>query len=201
MRMPTALLAAFSTALAFGGCASTAAWTSAKFHWKSPEKATRMVLMLTPSSVESAGRTVHPGMMCRAYFFSGKTAKPVQVDGKVVFTAYDRGKPDGSPPDGIYEIAPEELSKHLRQDIVGDSYVFWLPFEPAQATQVLVQGQLVYKDGTEITSSAVAVEMNPAPPPGVAEQGKRKSQIHTYKKPIRRPRTDGRADFQAVFSN
>lgn len=174
--------------LLVAGCASTSHLT-AKVPWKKFPEPTRMVLMVTPSTAEGTSYSIHPGLMCRAYFFFGKDPRPVQVKGDLCFTAYDRvnPNPDGSP-QGKYVIPADELDKHLRRDVVGDSYVFWLPFDPPTETQVLVQGEFTPKHGNPIVSSGVSVELSPPasgePLAGRGTGDRPKSFYRTYRKPV-----------------
>ena len=65
------------------------------------------------------------------------------------------------PPDGLYEIPADHLPSHLRKDIVGDSYLFWLPFQEPSATSVVVQGRFETAKGREVVSSIVSVDLKP----------------------------------------
>lgn len=186
-RSKAVALAMLSLALcAFSGCATTSAWTMVAKPWKKHHPPTRMVLMVTPSPVEGPGFKVHNGLICRAYFFAGKDAEPVQLKGgDIVFTAYDRSNPDPQQPDGLYEIPESDMPKHLRKDIVGDSYVFWLPFNSDAASHVLVQGELKLPNGEVITSSAVSVELNSQSPlHGFSQSERKSSYLRTYQERI-----------------
>lgn len=174
-------------ALALPGCTLTPKHlpSAVTRHWAT--EPTRMVMVLAPTQMEQNGVPVHQGMMCRVYFFHEKDPIPVLADGDVVITAYEQpAREDGDvgvaddsgengavaptvaaardlnrPPDGLYQIPASELPGHVRKDIVGDSYLFWLPFDPKGKTQVLVQGFLKTRSGEQLTSGVVSLELEP----------------------------------------
>lgn len=122
-----------------------------------------MVVVLTPSRMEEHGQGSRQGMLCRVYFFHGEDPIPVRAKGDLVFTAFDHSRGGKNrEPDGKYEIKADELASHLRKDIVGDSYLFWFPYEPMQKTQVSLQGTFQSTSGPEVQSGVVAMEMLPA---------------------------------------
>jgi hypothetical protein len=150
------------TALACG-CAGSGPKHHLALFGKRKQQPTRMVLLISPSRAEDAVTPAQQGMMCRAYFFAGENPHPVEVDGDVAFTAYDRANPDiNRKPDGVFQIPADRLPSHLRRDIVGNSYLFWLPYEPADSTQMLVQGKLQLSKRDALTSSVVSVDLSPA---------------------------------------
>ena len=130
--------------------------------WFKRAKPTRMVLLLAPAPVKDNGHGPHQGILCRVYFFAGAEPTPMKVKGDLAFSAYDRSKPlEKRPPDGLYEIPADRLPSHLRKDIVGDSYLFWLPFQSPDATGAIVQGRFETAKGHEVVSSIVSVDLMP----------------------------------------
>lgn len=150
---------------ALAGCAHHVDASRVLF-WKHKEyrQPTKMVVVLSAARLEEDGKPRHQGMYARVYFFDGDDPIPVTANGKLTFIAYDQSKGTNKDrsPDGVYEIERERLPNHLRRDIVGDSYVMWLPYEPAQKTQVVVVGTFDGGDGKKVESSLVSIELVPA---------------------------------------
>lgn len=123
---------------------------------------TQVVLTVQPSVLQEAGIPKHTGMMCRAYFFAGKDPAPIKVAGDWTFIAYE--EPEGSPdkPQGLYRVADKEMENHYRKDVVGDSYVFWFPYETSEAVQLQLRGTLKLAGGRELTSTWVKMKLDPA---------------------------------------
>ena len=128
-----------------------------------PSIPTRMVLTLTQTPLEQNYTPVANGVICRVYFFVGKNAFPVHADGEMLLTAFDTSKPISATrkPDGVYHIEAEKLSGHYRKDTIGDSYVFWLPYEPQVKSQIIFEASFTNSDGTVIKGSPISVEMEP----------------------------------------
>lgn len=147
--------------LSLAGCT----WNQSFLHLPSFGKAptpTRMVMTCSEIPLESDGKPVHQGMLCRVYFFAGDGAYPVPANGALSFKMIDpvKGGP-GRTPDGIYTVSAEEMPLHLRRDIVGDSYVFWLPYEPEMKTKVSLEASFTPHHQTQPVLGLVAVELNP----------------------------------------
>ena len=151
------LLAIAACLVMTSGCASSGLFGPKTGH---PDK---IVLLLTPSRLENAGEAPRQGMMCRSYFFKDNDPTPMKVKGDLVLTAFDRGRhqPNG-PPEGLYQIPESKLANHYRKDIVGASYLFWLPYDPQDDTQMVVQGFFRSKKGREVESGLVAVDLTPS---------------------------------------
>lgn len=156
----TALILACLTPL--GGCVHTGTLLHLSHKMKPAPTPTRVLLMLTPSSAESHGRHLMQGIMCRAYFFVGENPHPVLVDGDVTLAAYDRSQMEEGPK-GLYVIPADRLKSHLRSDIIGDSYVFWLPYVVSDPMQVVVQAKYRAPEGDELISGMTSLEMRPIP--------------------------------------
>jgi hypothetical protein len=153
------------------GCTLTSELVSKTTAWLPAQYPTRMVLVVNQTRMDENGSASHQGMLCRAYFFHEDDPVPVKPVGDLVFTAYDQSRQgENRPPEGLYEISEADLPNHLRPDIVGASYLFWFPYEPAQKTQMAIQGKLTLPNKQVVSSGVVALEMLPAsvlnaPPP------------------------------------
>jgi hypothetical protein len=153
---------------------------------------TQMVVTVQPSVLQEGGIPKHTGMMCRAYFFAGKDPVPVKVVADWTCIAYEA--PDGTPekPQGLYRVAAADLSTHYRKDVVGDSYVFWLPYETDRPAPLQVQGRLKLASGKEIQSSWIKIKLEPAQ----GTKGKAKEDVgtSTAKEPTPPANSTDRAD-------
>ncbi|MFO0944699.1 MAG: hypothetical protein U1D30_01940 [Planctomycetota bacterium] len=152
------------------GCASSPPALVEKIPFLPQKEPDRMVVVLSPSRMEELGQGSRQGMLCRVYFFHGEDPVPVRAKGDLVFTAYDQSKGGKNrEPDGKYEIKAEELASHLRKDIVGDSYLFWLPYEPTAKTQMSLQGRFNPPGREEFSSGVIAMEMVPSNVANIAQ--------------------------------
>ncbi len=123
---------------------------------------TQMVVTVQPSVLQEAGVPKHTGMMCRAYFFAGKDPVPMKVVGDWSVIAFESPEGSAENPQGLYRVAAKDLDTHYRKDVVGDSYVFWFPYETSEAAQLQLQGTLKLADGKEIKSSWLKLRLDPA---------------------------------------
>jgi hypothetical protein len=149
-------------ALVVCGCATSG--SSDRFSaLKRPAKPNRMVLLASASQMENNGQAPEPGMLCRIYFFEGSNPNPVKVSGDFELTAIDRSLPAAAgKPHGVYRVPAEQLPQHLRKDIVGNSYLFWLPYQPKQKTQLVVQGRFRSSKGADVVTSLTSVDLAPS---------------------------------------
>jgi hypothetical protein len=120
-----------------------------------------IVLSADQMQLEKDGMPHHQGMLCRAYFFPGSDEIPVRISGDVVFTYYDMANGEQSEPVGKYGITPEMLPGHYRKDVVGHSYVFWLPCEPPAKTKMRVVAAFHSASCPPVASKPVEVELMP----------------------------------------
>jgi hypothetical protein len=121
-----------------------------------------MVVTVQPSILQEEGIPKHTGMMCRAYFFAGKDPVPMKVAGDWSVIAFESPEGSAENPQGLYKVAAQNLETHYRKDVVGDSYVFWFPYETSEAVQLQLQGTLKLKGGQEIKSSWLKLRLDPA---------------------------------------
>lgn len=124
---------------------------------------TRMVVLASPLPLEQLG-VAQQGILCRIYFFLNENPIPIQVNGDMRFVAYDRLHPneDGTPI-GVYEISAEDMENHRRKDVVGESYVFWLPYQPPTMTHVYIQADFTpRKKHAQPLMKIVTLELEPA---------------------------------------
>jgi hypothetical protein len=123
---------------------------------------TRMAIGVTPNHLERDGMPFHQGMFCRIHFFVEEEPVPVAADGDLQILAFDRGKNGDDPtPVGQYVITAAEIDKHRRKDMIGDAYVFWLPYEPEKSTQMLVSATFKPKNGNPFSASPTVLHLTP----------------------------------------
>lgn len=124
---------------------------------------TQIVLTANPCWLQdNNNQPTQTGLFCRMYFFQGNDPIPLSIAGDLKVTAFDASK-GGSPekPQGVYHVANGELGKHFRPDVVGDSYVFWFHYQTTEVANLEVQATLKLKNGKEITSGSVKVQLDP----------------------------------------
>lgn len=121
---------------------------------------THHLLTLTPAPVDNGDGTVGEGVLARVYFFSGSDPNPVRVAGDVQLTLFELTQPVTADraADGKYNISASELSKHQRRDIIGNTYVFILPYRVQQSTRALVKAVFNGENGSQEASSTVTIE-------------------------------------------
>jgi hypothetical protein len=129
---------------------------------KSADEPTQMVVTVQPSVLQEEGIPKHTGMMCRAYFFAGKDPVPMKASGDWTVIAFESPAGTSENPQGLYKVAAKDLETHYRKDVVGDSYVFWFPYETSEVAQLQLQGTLKLADGKEIKSSWLKLRLDPA---------------------------------------
>lgn len=154
------LIASPSLALAEG---SKSNWRP--FKRSKVQTPTRIMLMTTPAPVETIQQSIVQGFMVRAYFFRGDNPEPVQVAGNLLFTVTDPKTAAGQAGqhNGIFQIPGDQLAKHFRPDVLGDSYLFWLPYDPPESSNVIVEARFLAKGEKEILDSGVnRIELMPA---------------------------------------
>ena len=150
------------------GCTTMPMTTAFKQKWESMQRRpNRLIVSVAPNYIEKDGFPFHQGMYVRVHFFLNDEPLTMVAEGDMTFVAYDKSK-NGDPlaggdpqPVGIYRIASDELSKHLRKDIIGDSYIFWLPYEPETPTQMVVNASFNPKYGEPFTSEPSVVHLTP----------------------------------------
>ena len=122
----------------------------------------QIVLTANPCWLQDADKPTHTGLFCRMYFFDGNDPIPLSINGELQVIAYDAAK-EGSPekPQGIYKVATEELGRHYRPDVVGDSYVFWFHYQTTEVADLQIQATLKLKNGKEVTSGWVKIQLDP----------------------------------------
>ena len=98
----------------------------------------RLVVTASSSPLEDSNGQRHQGMLCRLYFFDGDDPQPVRVKGDLDLTAVD-SKKRSDVPKAKYAVPADKLASHLRKDLVGDSYLFWLPSPDQEPGRVLVR--------------------------------------------------------------
>jgi hypothetical protein len=154
---------AICLAAASMGCTTTGMTTAFRNSWESMKRRpNRMIVSVAPNFVERDGFPFHQGMLVRVHFFLNDEPITMRADGEMTFVAYDKGKNGDNPtPVGLYRISNEEMLKHLRHDIVGDTYVFWLPYEPESPTQMVVNASFKPKYGDPYTSEPSVVHLTP----------------------------------------
>ena len=153
------------TAAATVGCASLPMSKTLTNSWESMKRRpNKMVVSAAPNFIEKDGFPYHQGMLVRVHFFLNEEPITMPAEGEMVFVAYDKSKVGDTPvpePVGMYKISTEELAKHLTKDIVGVSYAFWLPYEPAGPTQVVVNASFKPTYGEAFTSEPSTVSLSP----------------------------------------
>ncbi len=154
---------------------------------------TRILMLLSQAAQQDGNQPKVQGMMCRIYFFEGANPKPIHVDGELVVNVYDTKFPNEAKsdaavattavkPTAMFPVHKSKLPHHLRSDIVGDSYVFWFPYEPREATRLMVEAHFKPTAGHELVSNKVAIDIGP-----LSEMGPREpTQIQT---PLQTPKT------------
>jgi hypothetical protein len=156
--LPLALLATLGGA----GCVTTAPSVHQLNPFRKPATPKKMLVLVTPMSADNGGR-MQQGMLCRVYFHETENDRPIPVNGALVVRAHDQSFPlaDGKP-NGVFHVPADKLTGHLRSDIIGTSYVFWLPYEPQGPTRLMVQAAFEAAGGSVIESNAVALDIAPA---------------------------------------
>jgi hypothetical protein len=150
------------------GCTTMPTTTAFKQKWESMQRRpNRLIVSVAPNFIEKDGFPFHQGMYVRVHFFLNDEPLTMVAEGEMTFVAYDKSK-NGDPlaggdlqPVGVYRIAADELPKHLRKDIIGDSYIFWLPYEPETPTQMVVNASFKPKYGEPFTSEPSVVHLTP----------------------------------------
>jgi hypothetical protein len=150
------------------GCTTLPTTTAFKQKWESMQRRpNRLIVSVAPNFIEKDGFPFHQGMYVRVHFFLNDEPLTMVAEGEMTFVAYDKSK-NGDPlaggdlqPVGVYRIAADELPKHLRKDIIGDSYIFWLPYEPETPTQMVVNASFKPKYGEPFTSEPSVVHLTP----------------------------------------
>jgi len=156
-------IAVFFAALSVG-CTSPATMSvTLKETWeKIKRRPNRLIVSASPNYIEKDGFPFHQGLFVRAHFFINDDPITMQADGEMTFTVYDKAKNGETPtPVGLYRISNEDMPKHLRKDIVGDSYVFWLPYEPETPTQMVVNASFRPPYGDPYTAEPSIVHLTP----------------------------------------
>jgi hypothetical protein len=145
------------------GCATPSVEVFKHTYEKLKRRPNRLIVSVAPNYIEKDGFPYHQGLLVRVHFFLNEEPIPMRAEGTIRFVAYDKSKMgDGEPePVGIYVIKPEDLPKHLRKDIIGESYVFWLPYEPAAPTQVVVNASFQPTYGDLISTEPSTVHLSP----------------------------------------
>lgn len=124
---------------------------------------TQIVLTANPCWLQdNNNQPTQTGLFCRMYFFQGNDPIPLSIVGDLKVTAFDASK-GGSPekPQGVYHVANGDLGRHFRPDVVGDSYVFWFHYQTTEVADLEVQATLKLKNGKEITSGSVKIQLDP----------------------------------------
>lgn len=122
----------------------------------------KLLVLLTPQQMKINGAADRQGMMCRVYAFEAGNPVPIQIQGDLSFTAFDQTRTAANrQPDGKYEIPADKLASHMRKDMVGQSYLFWLPYDPVMKTQMSVQAKFTDQAGHEVISDVVTLELEP----------------------------------------
>lgn len=158
---------AISLTAACAGCTSTSMTTAIMEKWDSiKRRPNRMIVSVAPNYIEKDGFPFHQGMYVRAHFFLNDEPVTMPAEGEMTFIAYDKSKGDPTDgtnptPVGVYRITKDELPKHQRKDIIGDSYIFWLPYEPSGPTQMVVNANFKPKYGEAFTSEPSIVHLTP----------------------------------------
>ncbi|HVJ79620.1 MAG TPA: hypothetical protein VNC50_01010 [Planctomycetia bacterium] len=122
----------------------------------------KMVVNLSQTHLEKDSMPYHQGMVATVYFFDADERNSLAVDGDIHFVAYDKAKHGDEPkPVGEYDIPAAKLQTHKKKDLIGDTYTFWLPYEPEQKTTMVVVASHRPKRGVPMVSEPSSIALTP----------------------------------------
>jgi hypothetical protein len=106
-------------------------------HWfggdTEPSVPDSVVAFWTDAVRHQAGTQPERGFGGRIFFYKGKSAEPVRVEGTLTIYAFDEEQrdPTDARPDRKYVFLPHQFDKHFSDaPELGPSYSVWLPWEP-----------------------------------------------------------------------
>ena len=161
-------------AICLAGCASTSSMLTSYKLMTGYAEPTRILTLLSPMSIGNGGKGLLQGMMCRVYFFREEGSPPIKVSGELVVTAHDPKNPivdkaGKQVANGVYMVDAQRLPGHMRRDQVGDSYVFWFPYEPKEESEIIVKVAFKSDTNRELEGNPVVINLKPVSVSNAAE--------------------------------
>ena len=126
---------------------------------------TQISMIWSDAALYVNGTAVAEGLAGRIYLFGADRVRPVFATGKLSVYVYDESPPFGRrvKPEFQWEFTAEELAQHETRDIIGPSYLVWVPVtdKPLAGRKLSMLVRLTEPSGRETLSGMASVEVPP----------------------------------------
>lgn len=124
---------------------------------------TQIFAIWADAGVYADGSPVGQGLAGRIYLFGAEGIHPVFATGTLAVYVYDESSPSGRPvqPSFQREFTPEELVRHEARDIIGPSYLVWIPItdRPLAGRKLSILVRFSHPSGQETLSGMASVDI------------------------------------------